>query len=309
MKKNHLIKIIDQLLTGRASEKDLNAFDKFVHFHQRSNKEIPLGVRDKIWKQVENKTIATKSIRLSPGLFLKIAASIALLVSFFFLGIEPRMHHTENEFAAIDTITQIELPDGSMVTLNVKSKVTYRDGFGKTHRDISLSGEAFFDVKRNEELPFTITSGDISTTVLGTSFNVLAYPEEAPLVTVQSGKVKVSSQASEVLLENGEQVMLDGNKLIKNKVSSDLAIYFQWQAGELILPNLEFKAAIKRIARYYNYSVDLNHVSDVDCRIRGAFDQEDTLSKILYGLKYSFDEFNYRIEHEKIIVESISCER
>src|SRR5690606_4748296 len=88
---------------------------------------------------------------------------------------------------------QLLLPDGSTVWLNSESQIQYADNFTGKTREIFLSGEASFDVKRDESKPFIVHTGSLATQVLGTSFNIRAYIEQTDIeVTVSSGKVSVS---------------------------------------------------------------------------------------------------------------------
>jgi len=204
-------------------------------------------------------------------------------------------------------IKNISLPDGSSVMLNIQSKLSYDEGFGVDHRNITLTGEAFFDVEREESLPFSITSDEVKTTVLGTSFNVLAYANEPSIITVKSGIVKVNHKGKSVTLLPGEQVLTSLKGLKKNKLAEDVDRHFQWTEGDLVIPNLQLDQALSRIARYYGFNLEMKSTFDGACQLRGVFSKEESLSDILYGLKYSYEEFNYELKDREIIVDSFSC--
>ncbi|MEY4003634.1 MAG: hypothetical protein RIT07_1676, partial [Bacteroidota bacterium] len=86
------------------------------------------------------------------------------------------------------------MPDGSEVTLNSNSRLSYDAEFSNHNRHITLSGQAHFEVKKNELLPFVVQSSHVNVTVLGTGFTVADYPSETPSVEVAHGRVQVDAE-------------------------------------------------------------------------------------------------------------------
>ena len=116
------------------------------------------------------------------------------------------------------------LPDSTQVWLNVASTLEYPENFNETKREVILKGEAYFDVKQNSRKPFIIYSGKVSTVVLGTAFNIKAYPGlEKITVMVKNGKVKVSYDNKDVaLLTKGQQVSItNANRKVNEKQLKD----------------------------------------------------------------------------------------
>ena len=110
---------------------------------------------------------------------------------------------------------QMSLPDGTKVWLSPSTRISYPDKFGDKQRLVKLEGEAFFEVKHDAAHPFIIQSGSIKTVVLGTSFNVQAYPDAGTAeVTVVSGKVAVASSAGN---KNQQQIMVARQRAVFNK--------------------------------------------------------------------------------------------
>ena len=100
---------------------------------------------------------------------------------------------------------KIELADGTIVWLNERSSFSYSNKYGKKNRLVSLEGEAYFEVEKNEEMPFEITlPSELTVTVLGTSFNINTHIPEVTKVAVLSGKVKFGKEENFVLLEKNE---------------------------------------------------------------------------------------------------------
>lgn len=192
---------------------------------------------------------------------LRIAAVwiLALLASniFFF------QKSTENQPAEIlQTITtpygaktNITLPDGSSVSLNSGSTLSYPTKFSKS-RQVILEGEAFFDVEKND-MPFIVSTdyGDVE--VKGTSFNVKAYRDDNAFVTtLEEGIVafKVKNAENGVTLRPGEQVLKTSNGFVVKKVETK---YFtSWKDGKLLFNKEPFPSFIKRLERWYNVKIE-----------------------------------------------------
>src|SRR5690606_23661467 len=107
--------------------------------------------------------------------------------------------------------SDLTLSDGSKVVLNSGSSIKYIKGFEKDKREILLDGEAYFDVARDADRPFTVRKANVSVTALGTSFNVQAYENEDLNISLISGKVGIemlSDYQQYVLLEQGESLQV-----------------------------------------------------------------------------------------------------
>jgi ferric-dicitrate binding protein FerR (iron transport regulator) len=191
-----------------------------------------------------------------------------------------------------DPLSMIELPDGSKVWLNEYSTLTLSKGFNDSERNVKLSGEAFFDVKRDEERPFIIHSKNTTTTVLGTSFNVMSYPDSAnSRIDVASGKVSVHSNEktdSKTLLTKGMSAIYDpeSKKLItKNTTTSDNR--FAWRTKKLVFEN----AGAHEITRWVKkvYDVDLLFKQDASCIQLNATFADEPLENILNTLQALYD--------------------
>ena len=152
--------------------------------------EIPLSVNKK-----------SRSLRS----WTKIAASWTILILFsgvlgWYLRGGQEQHEVESKLLSKATTVQtklgsqsmVDLPDGSIVWLNAGSKLTYNEAYNEEGREVSLVGEACFDVKTNPEKPFVVKVGDISVKALGTTFNIKAYPEDQVITTtLVKGKVVI----------------------------------------------------------------------------------------------------------------------
>jgi transmembrane sensor len=149
----------------------------------------------------------------------KIAASLVLVASLSLLWISNFQKPPVEETVASTVLKEnprgrksiVQLPDGSMVRLNSESRITYPEHFAHHERVVHLVGEAFFEVTEDKESPFSVVTGNINTTVLGTSFNIQAWQDDSTInISLAEGKVSVSQIGS----SNGQAYYLNpGDKI------------------------------------------------------------------------------------------------
>ena len=239
-----------------------------------------------------------------------VAASILLMIgaSYFF---------NQKESIAIEYITQsadrgekgiLTLPDGSVVYLNGESSITYQKGFEQ--RNIALTGQAFFEVTKNPDKPFVVKSQGLQTTVLGTSFDINAYPENKTVsVTVATGKVRVETEQKTstttknnftqvghngVILTPNDQAVWSKNSQEINTKSVSLNNHLAWKNGTIILNNVTLESAAKTLGRWYGVTINVEGKNAKQQIIYGQF-KNDKLGYILENIK-----FLAHIEYEKI---------
>jgi ferric-dicitrate binding protein FerR (iron transport regulator) len=146
----------------------------------------------------------------------------------------------------------MQLPDGSQVWLNSGSTLKFSNDFLK-NRDVELEGEAFFDVVKTK-VPFQIHTDYGVVKVLGTAFNVDAYPDEGFSATLERGVIEfLSNNEEKKILKPGDQVRVVGNDITLEKV--DTQIFTSWRDGRLIFTREPFPAMIKKLERWYNVNI------------------------------------------------------
>jgi ferric-dicitrate binding protein FerR (iron transport regulator) len=157
---------------------------------------------------------------------------------------------TEIRFETSDAKQTISLPDGSSVTLNKNSQITYRSDFGKHDRNIALKGEAFFDVERDTLKPFVIAVNKATIEVLGTSFNVRAYDHLAEVeVIVKTGVVKLSvpDRKTEVKLNAGQKGIYEKeNQALHSGVNEDIN-FLSWNTQKIIFMESDLRTVIETL--------------------------------------------------------------
>lgn len=170
----------------------------------------------------------------------------------------------DNAVLANNTITtpnggnyQVVLPDGTNVTLNAASSLTFPTSFKGTERAVILDGEAYFEVTKNVEMPFRVKSGQQVVEVLGTHFDVNAYPDEPVMkTTLLEGSVKVHNGSAFETIKPGQQTVIKINdaKLITVR-DADLEKEMAWKNGAFSFDNDDLKSVMRQIARWYDAEV------------------------------------------------------
>ncbi|MDR1201327.1 MAG: FecR family protein [Tannerellaceae bacterium] len=155
--------------------------------------------------------------------------------------------------------SRIVLPDGTKVSISNNTRLIYPALFGKRSRKIKLTGEAFFEVSPNKELPFIIQSNEVQIKVLGTAFNVYAYPNEAFFeVTLQTGSIEVTNNRyphTPMILQPHEKAKMNYEDGILVKERTDLRIETAWMRGDLFFRSESLHDIFKKIERFYGVSI------------------------------------------------------
>jgi ferric-dicitrate binding protein FerR (iron transport regulator) len=178
------------------------------------------------------------------------------------------------------------LEDSTQVWLNAASSLEFPDHFDPKKRVVYLTGEAYFDVKHAEKVPFIIHTGAVSTTVLGTAFNIKAYPgEENITVSVSRGKVKVSRKDGwEATLQTGQQLKLREQENQVREKPIPAAEVAAWQQGSLIYDDVSFKDIVADLQRVYNVNIKISDPAVQEQRISTSFKKEIGVEQALQVL-------------------------
>ncbi|MBX2843974.1 MAG: FecR domain-containing protein [Flammeovirgaceae bacterium] len=212
------------------------------------------------------------------------------------------------KFSPIGVKTTLELKDGTIVKLNSDSKLIFPSSFDANIREVYLEGEAFFDVSRDENRPFIIHTGKVKTTVLGTSFNIKAFPEdESVQVAVASGKVAVAYQAPDNNVKSTKELFLlpeemstfskIDNQLVKSDF--DRKQVLSWKDNILYFENASFNEVKEKLERWYGVSFEVKGKS-LESEFEGEFHNE-SLKAVLEGLSFSV-KFDFLIEDKVVTI-------
>jgi transmembrane sensor len=234
--------------------------------------------------------------------------SLALVFGLWFVGkdkgwFNQSLAEEAGNWATINGKGVETLPDGTKVTLNENSQLKYSRGFGKSNREVSLIGEATFDVTHDPTKPFLVHTGKITTKVLGTEFNVHAYPDDEKVtVTVLRGLVEVSDEQKIYgQIKPNEQIAVNVHSLefVQEEVKAEQAV--QWKANFIVLDNVTLEEAASILEKRFKMKVTFENPELKKCRIIGSFLNDETLERVL-SLMTGVINITYTIEEDGNVV-------
>ena len=243
--------------------------------------------------------------RLYPVRTFAAAAAVVLLclsVWTAYLYMQPVSIQTVTTLAETRTIL---LPDGTSVTLNHYSSLSYPKQFKSDNREVELSGEAYFEVSKNKKHPFIVQTETIDVQVLGTHFNVDAYPDNPDVkTTLLTGSVAVSNKNNSVhmvLKPNEVAIYNKVEQKLTRKVLENAGDEISWRHGEFIFDDLPLQEIARELSNSFGTTI---HITDstlrnyrVTARFRNGEDLETILS-VLHNAGY----FNYSRNTQQITI-------
>ncbi|NQX39909.1 FecR protein [Pedobacter steynii] len=201
---------------------------------------------------------------------------------------------------------QLRLPDGTMVWLNAASSITYPVSFSNaSSREVKLAGEAYFEVAKDKKHPFLVTTIQQQIRVLGTEFNVNAYPDEPEIkTTLLEGAIKLSLEegSQNRILKPGEQATLAGTQLSVSTVDVEQAI--DWKNGDFVFQSEPLTSLMRRVSRWYNVSVIYANGVDKEGTFTGKVSRNQPVSVLLKALQSAG--LKFEVIGNKIIVKNQS---
>lgn len=171
------------------------------------------------------------------------------------------------------TTRNLTLPDGSTVLLNRNSSIRYPGTFSGQTREVTLTGEAFFDVKPNAKKPFIIHAQDTDVRVVGTSFGVRAYDRNVR-VSVKTGRVVVRKKQQEIALIPGQQATTDPIADTLRRLPRFDANALAYSSKELTFTNQSLTSVVATLSDYYQTDIDLSVAHLPSCRLTARFENE-----------------------------------
>lgn len=262
---------------------------------------------DIIWQRIANSR--TRQIRFGQQL-LKYAAVIipAFLLGWgsfqFFSGREANFSEVYNEInVPYGERSEITLYDGTKVWLNSGTQLKFPLVFHPDQRKVFLKGEAFFDVKENKENPFIVSAGQMNIQVLGTRFNVCAYPDDQEFyATLEEGTIRAvnSLTGEQVQLIPGEQAVLYLNSQKFTLQAVETNLYTSWKENMLRFENAPFSEVIKRMERWYDVKIHVSEKIDTGERYTMTIKTE-SLREMLRLVSFTTP-INYEIKENQVFI-------
>lgn len=257
-----------------------------------------------ILNQLRQKITSEKpaiNFRIRVQNFYMRAAAILLLPLLLYSVYSTFFNATDNPssveiFSPQGARTHFELPDGSQGWLNSGSSLRYATNFQKK-RNVKLVGEAWFEVMHNENRPFVVSTSALDVQVLGTKFNVTAFPDEKVTeVVLQEGKVNVTGnvESFSAAMKPDEKFTFNSELHTSTIQTVNANQFSAWKDGQLVFRNEPLSEVLKRIGRWYNVEIVLTDSELAKFRYRATFQEEQVeevirLISLTAPIKYSFD--------------------
>jgi transmembrane sensor len=323
----YAIQNLGDLWKQKPPKDNMQAEDAYMlHLHRMTEMNIPFGDSFPAQPLVTGKNRARKWYWAAAALIV-ITAGILGFGKLFSKDTGKTI--AQNEANEISTRkgsrSEIKLPDGSVVWLNAGSKLTYSKEYGQQMRELTLAGEGFFDVVKIKDQPFIIHTSNIDIKVLGTVFNVKAYPEDKQTETsLIRGSIEVTMKNrpdNKIILAPHEKLVVQNelflkkeaekyhlkytpptvsvNKLKYNRDDSTV-METQWMDNRLVFNDLSFGEIVVMMERWYNVSIELHDEVLEQKRMTGNFEKE-TIDQALEALKLTIP-FKYERTETKIII-------
>jgi ferric-dicitrate binding protein FerR (iron transport regulator) len=308
MTKKEFEDLINRYLSGDASESEEELINDFFAVQERKHPVEDNQLSESMWAAVDSQTRPKDCRDTGDGsrkiTWLAVAASVVLVAATVFVYVikSYSAEDDSHKWVTLDTPygqkSIVSLPDGTRIFLNGGSYISYPEVFDPKQREVRLQGEAFFEVAPNPDRPFIVRSGDVVTKVLGTSFNVQAFPDKHVSVTVATGRVQVAlgtvdqnstveSSAREVILTPNDQAIYQPGQPGFTVTDVDLERYIAWKDNTLFFENMTLEEAARTLERWYNVTIEFDSDLIKGCRINGKY-QDQSLESVLKSIQYMY---------------------
>lgn len=313
--------VLDELKTWIAASAENQQYfirQREIWFSAVSREAASVYDKDKAFENFRNRVESQKEIQstsrrgFSLSALWRYAAVVAIIIAVGCISYWQGEVNVKDTFADISveaplgSKTKLYLPDGTLVWLNAGSRMTYSQGFGVDNRKVELEGEGYFEVKRNEKIPFFVKTKDLQLQVLGTKFNFRDYPEDHEVVvSLLEGKVGLNN----LLREEKEAVLSPDERAVLNKANGLLTVESvtasnasQWTDGYLFFDEELLPDIAKELERSYNVKIHIANDSLKTFRFYGNFvRREQNIQEVLEALA-STEKMQYKIEERNITI-------
>ena len=312
---------LDELKTWIAASAENQQYfirQREIWFSAVSREAASVYDKDKAFENFRNRVESQKEIQstsrrgFSLSALWRYAAVVAIIIAVGCISYWQGEVNVKDTFADISveaplgSKTKLYLPDGTLVWLNAGSRMTYSQGFGVDNRNVELEVEGYFEVKRNEKIPFFVKTKDLQLQVLGTKFNFRDYPEDHEVVvSLLEGKVGLNN----LLREEKEAVLSPDERAVLNKANGLLTVESvtasnasQWTDGYLFFDEELLPDIAKELERSYNVKIHIANDSLKTFRFYGNFvRREQNIQEVLEALA-STEKMQYKIEERNITI-------
>jgi len=303
--KENIENLIVRYLNGNYTQEEQEELKTWIDESQVNRSEF-LQIKD-IWDSLNNQKDNTaeqlaqfykKQYSKSKTKQLIWIRSLSAVAAILLLGLVisvlvPFSRETPSENLQVFSVplgsrSKVMLADGSEVSLNSGSELRYSTGFSSENRVVSLSGEAFFNVKSDAKHPFTVKTSDFDIKVTGTKFNVCSYSDNKySTATLAEGRIslRLKENADMLKVEPGEKFQLDRKTQKHSLDEADVESEMAWKDDHFIFKNIPFPELAKRLERWYDVKLNYSDQKLQEYAFTGKFKNQETIWQVLDALK------------------------
>lgn len=289
-------------------------FEYWMNEEKVDTKEIPPEELSNILHKVHHRINLECNQKPKSGL-MKLIYNVSKIAAILFIGLllGVSLQYLKKEepvyitsIAPKGSVSQMVLPDNSIVYLNAGSNLKYSVKGVKGKREVFLEGEAWFDIAKNKKIPFVVHTPFYDVNVTGTQFNVKAYKNDDEITTtLEEGSVLITSSeklklAETAVLKPGEQLVYNSLKKTIEVKNVETRIFTAWKDNKLIFINMNLKDLFVVLERKYGVDIEVKNEIILDYHYDGTI-KDETILEVLDLLKETLP-VKYKIEGQTIVI-------
>lgn len=317
MEKNYLNRLVQRFFEKKIDSEELDELNEWYDLLDTHKSPAPGNRKSASWAHIndllEDSPKKTSQFKLMP--WLGRVAAVALIAVCIYAVFQQRsiekpvfVSQAGSFTNKIGAVSSFLLPDSTQVWLSSGSKLDYGEDF-KKHRRVNLKGEAFFQVKRDSLHPFEIQIGEMTTEVLGTSFNLKGYDEKSVELQVYTGKVKFSHQDQQheaQFLTKNQKTSWDHRLGMQSIQTFDSSLLPDWKQGVFRFEQASIHDIVGELEKWYPLDFKLlNGSGKNSCDYSGEF-ANSSLEQVLEILSYTLN-ISYQINANEVLIKLKSC--
>lgn len=307
---NRINHIIARVLSGESSSDDILSLSEWLNEDEKNRDEFrrlknywdadvafkhsvaPAFSADKLQQKINVQRRQTDRRQMWRNAIPLIAAACLLFIfstAFFLYNTNDRTSEYYTLLAGEHT-SHFTLEDGTVITLNKNSRLSYSDRYGKGSRDVKLEGEAYFEVAKDPGKPFQVKMNGASITVLGTHFNVKADAQSDDITaTLVEGSIRFEGAKQNIVMTPNQQLTFSRstNKVDVKEIDTDT--FTAWKDGLLKYKSISFTRLVENLKDIYQVEIQIDdeRLADPSVTVSGTFDQKQSIEQILKVISYS----------------------
>lgn len=252
----------------------------------------------------KNPNIALFKSRTMKVVGMAAVVTLVVMGTFYLIlnGQSAKKEQMQSLFVPAGQRSEILLADGTKVWLNSQSRLIFPGTFDGKYRKVRLEGEAYFKVTKNKEKPFIVETDKYDIKVLGTEFNVTAYPSEKIWKTsLLRGSVEIDAPhgSAQMKLKPNDMATFNGNQLMKSTIEDD--DYYQWRDGLICFNNASMKEMVHKLERCYGTKIAVNNTRMLSRRYTAKFRVSDGIEHVIKVLRIG-NKFTYHKDDDKNLI-------